>query len=654
LFVRYNYSPSRITLRGAPSAALSTTESVSSSVQTGTAGLTELITPGISNEVRANYSNHRVAANYALDNFGGAKPLPDSLLFPAGVSSASGFFELLILSAGELTQGKFGTDEQRQVNLVDSLSVTKRSHQLKFGVDYRWLSPFSSPLSYGQFAEFSGVTATPGGALSGTALVAESLAIQSNALLAQNWSFYGQDTWKITSRLTLTYGLRWDVNPALKGKNAANDPFTVAGLDNLAAINPATIALAPRRTPLYDTTWGNVAPRLGFAWQLGGRPNWGITLRAGAGVYYDLGYGSLGGVSSYFPYEAVRLIAPAQFPLSPQDAAPPAFTTNPPVPTIIVADPHLKLPRTYQWNVTLEQSIGSGQSLSLTYIGAIGRDLLRASDLVDVNPNFQLVALTGNTATSDYHALQLKFQRRLSRGLEALASYTFAHSIDSASTDAFANDLNTPDALASPNTDRGNSDFDIRHSSTAGVTYDLPAPWSDKMVHAILSGWSLDGFVLARSATPVDLVGSVLEFSAAELSFRPNVNSAVPLELYGAGYPGGKIFNSAAFTAPPAGQQGNFGRNVLRGFDATQADIGVQRQFPITEKVGVRFRVEFFNIFNHPNFGNPNNTLISPLFGHSTQTLANSLGSGGANGGFNSLYQIGGPRSVQLALKLQF
>ena len=128
----------------------------------------------------------------------------------------------------------------------------------------------------------------------------------------------------------------------------------------------------------------------------------------------------------------------------------------------------------------------------------------------------------------------------------------------------------------------------------------------------------------------------------------------MPLELYGTQYPGGKIFNSAAFSEPASGQQGNFGRNVLRGFGASQADLGLQRQFHITEKVGLRFRAEFFNIFNYPNFGSPDNDLTSPLFGHSTQTLGSSLGSGGPNGGFNPLYQIGGPRSIQLALEVQF
>jgi len=652
LFGRYNYSPSSLDQR-APllsyELVLSMREPVSSSVHTFTLGLTQLIKPQISNEVRANYSNHRVGTKYALDDFGGAVPLPDSLLFPSGYSSADGIFSLYIPGAGEYAQGIQGTDEQRQVNVVDNLSVTKGNHQTKFGVDYRWLSPFSVPFSYRQYAQFSGMTAMPGGALSGTAAVAASFAYQSNTLRSHNLSLYGQDTWKIAPRLTVTYGLRWDINPPLKGKNLANDPFTVMGLND-----PATMTLAPRGTSLYQTTYGNVAPRVGLAYQLGEKPNRGTVLRAGFGIFYDLGSGSLGGVSSYFPYAATKIIPQADFPLSPQEAAPPALTTNPPVAAIVVADPHLKLPRTYQWNVAVEQSLGSSQSLSLTYIGAIGRDLLRVTYLNNPNPDFQFVNVTSNTATSDYHALQLRFQRRLSRGLQALTSYTFSHSIDISSTDAFANYLSTPSSIAGPNVDRGNSDFDIRHAFTTGVTYDLPSPGSNKTVHVLLGGWSLDAFVLARSAPPDNLIGAIFFAAGTALYPRPNVNPGVPLELYGTLYPGGKIFNSAAFSEPPAGQQGNFGRNVLRGFGASQADIALQRQFHITEKVGLRFRAEFFNIFNHPNFGNPNNSLTSPLFGHSTQTLASSLGSGGPNGGFNPLYQIGGPRSIQFALKLQF
>ena len=647
LFGRYNYSPSSLDSRGS---VLSMTTSVLSSVQTGTIGLTEQFTPAISNDVRANYSNDRIGITTALDNFGGAVPLSDAQMFPPGYSSGNSFFQFDVLGAGEFTQGNRGTDEQRQVNFVDNLSVTKASHRFKFGVDYRWLSPFTSPFSYSQFVEFTGVTSSPGGALSGTAVFSDVNNYEGSGLRSRNFSLYAQDTWKIAPRLTLTYGLRWDVNPALTGANAANDPYTVTGLNN-----PATLALAPRGTSLYQTTWGNVAPRLGLAYQLGGRPNWGLTLRAGFGIFYDLGQGSLGGASSYFPYLATRIApSPTPFPLSAQNAAPPPITGAPPVSDILVAKTNLKLPRTYQWNVALEQALGSSQSLSVTYIGALGRDLLRATNLSNPNPNFGAVPVTDNSATSDYNALQVKFQRRLSQGLQALASYTFSHSIDDASTDAADNYLSAPGTFANPKLDRGHSDFDIRHAFTSGLTYQVPSPAPGALAHAVLGGWSLDAFVLARSAPPVDLVGGLFEAYGTALYPRPDVVPGVPVALYGSGYPGGRIFNSAAFTAAPPGQQGDFGRNVLRGFDATQADLGLQRAFRITEKTSLRLRGEFFNVLNHPNFGSPVNNLTSPLFGHSTETLANSLGSGGGNGGFNPLYQIGGPRSALLALKLLF
>jgi hypothetical protein len=456
--------------------------------------------------------------------------------------------------------------------------------------------------------------------------------------------------------LTATYGVRWDINTPLKGKNLANQPFAVTGLND-----PATLALAPRGTPLYQTTYGNVAPRLGVAYQLRQATNWDTVLRGGFGVFYDLGYGSAGGASLLFPFNTAVVIAPSScpsgstgvcFPLSSQQAAPPAPTTNPPVASIYVVDPHLKLPRTYEWNIAVEQSLGTSQSISFTYAGAAGRDLLRGTVLNNPNPNFGAVYLTDNSATSDYKALQVEFRRRLSKGLQALASYTFSHSIDTASTDALTL-VSAPGSIAGPSVDRGDSDFDIRHSFTAGVTYDLPSPGTAPL-RAAFGGWSVYTFCLARSAPPVNILAGLYVANGIALYPRPNVVPGVPLVLYGSQYSGSKAFNPAGFTAPPAGQQGDFGRNVLRGFGAWQADLALQRQFHVNEKFGLRFRAEFFNIFNHTNFGSPTNNLTSPLFGRSTQTLGGSLGSGGANGGFSPLYQVGGPRSIQLALKLLF
>jgi hypothetical protein len=554
----------------------------------------------------------------------------------------------LINGAGEYAQGNIATDVQHQINLIDNVSVIAGAHQLKFGVDYRRLAPKSSPFAYRQFVQFSGVTAAPGGALSGRASFVQPGVFQANSLRAQNVSVYGQDTWNLTRHLAATYGVRWDVNPALKGTDAATEPFTVIGLNN-----PAALTLAPRGTPLYATTYGNVAPRFGLAYQFSESSTWQRVLRAGFGTFYDLGQGTLGGVTSYFPYSATKVLPSlAPFPLNAQDAAPPPVTTNPPVNTILVSDPALKLPKTYQWNIALEQSIGASGTLSATYIGARGRELLRVTQLFNPNPDFQSVAVTDNSGWSDYNALQLKLDRRLSHGLRGTASYTLAHSTDNVSTDA-AN-YRTTSGAAGAHADRGDSDFDIRHAFTAGVTYTLPSAGSGTIARALLSDWSLDAFVFARSAAPVDIVGGITFGAGTALASRPNVNPGVPLELDGPQYPGGKIFNHAAFTASPPGQQGDFGRNVLRGFAASQVDLAVQRPFQMTGSLRLRFRVEFFNVFNQPNFGSPTNNLTSSLFGYSTQTLANSLGSGGANGGFSPLYQIGGPRSIQLAFRLEF
>lgn len=246
----------------------------------------------------------------------------------------------------------------------------------------------------------------------------------------------------------------------------------------------------------------------------------------------------------------------------------------------------------------------------------------------------------------------------MGKGLETLASYTFSHSIDISSTDAAFAYLDPPGSVNSPDVDRGNSDFDIRHSFTAALVYDLPAAPTCDVIRNIFGGWSLASLLMIRSAPPVNIVGAQIPAGVAVFMPRPDVVPGVPFELFGPQYPGGKALNPAAFVPAPPDQQGNLGRNVLRGFGAWQVDLGVQRQFRLTEKLALRFRTEFFNIFNHPNFGSPNNNLTSgaipnPLFGQSPQTLATSL-AGGNNAGFNPLYQVGGPRSIQLSLKLQF
>ena len=537
--------------------------------------------------------------------------------------------------------------------MVDNVSVIARAHQLKFGLDYRRMSPIGVPQTYSQQAIFAGGLAEARTGIPTQVLVQ---ARDYPYLHLNNVSLYGQDTWKVTQRLTVTYGLRWEINPAPSTSGGFAEPFAVIGADN-----PATLALAPQGASLYKTTYKNLAPRIGFAYQLSQRQGRETNVRGGFGVFYDLGAGALGNILQGFPFSLTNVLTNTPFPLTDAQATPPPFNLGArPISTIFAYDPNQKLPRTYQWNITAEEGIGASQVISGAYVGAVGRRLLRLETIINPNPTFNQVQIYRNNATSDYHALQLQFRRRLSRGLQALASYTLSQSIDTASNDSSSN---VPTELIDPQRDRGPSDFDVRHSFSVAVTYILPSPTTDNLAKAVLSHWALDSIFYARSATPVNVVTGTAIFGVSNV-FRPNLIEGIPLYLNDPLAPGGRRFNDTVdpsrpgckgpFCPPPAGQQGSLERNALRGFPANQLDISLRRQFDLTERFKLQTRVDLFNIFNHPNFADPNPVLNQATFGRSTQTLAQSLGTGGLNGGFNPLYQIGGPRSIQLAVKLQF
>jgi hypothetical protein len=312
--------------------------------------------------------------------------------------------------------------------------------------------------------------------------------------------------------------------------------------------------------------------------------------------------------------------------------------------------------------------LGVHQSLTATYAGAIGRKLFVLETFAPPNKDnlpagFQ--AFT-NAGTSDYSSLQLLFQRRLSKGLQAMAAYTWGHSLDTTSQEAYA----IPnESVQRPRTERGNSDFDIRHSFQTAVSYTIPSPKGNAIVRALLGGWGTDYIFRARSAPPVNVINSAVNFTQflpnTTINERPNVVPDQPSYLYGsdcaaaykvAGCPGGLGLNKAAFSAPTAGVQGTLGRNVLRGFAWHELDMTVRRQFPIHESIALQFRADIFNLSNTPAFTLSGNSLNTGNagFGISSSMLANGLFSSGTVAGFNPLYQIGGPRSIQLSLKLVF
>jgi hypothetical protein len=655
IFGRYNYAPSDIVQRGGSlaNASLSSLGVTNLTTQTLTFGATWLARPTISNDFRFNWSGNKIDSFGQLDNFGGATPLPDSALFPSFASpSTSGF--LMFLNGGinaVINRGGDNATNQRQLNAINNVALTVGAHQLKIGFDYRRTYPIYEPFTYASEPFFNGAT----GAATGKISIAQIVANAGNRYpLFDNYSSYGQDTWKATPRLTLTYGLRWDINPAPHDKNG--NQFTVSGLDN-----PSTMTVAPIGTELWRTTFGNFAPRFGAAYQLSDRSDTETVLRGGIGIFYDLGYGATAeALGTSWPSTARKLLpAGTAFPFDAASAAAPPVVTvaSPasPADQFYVAVPNLELPRTYEWNVAIERALGSAQSLTASYIGALGRQLLRQDILFKPNPNFGTVYVTRNSAESNYQAMQIEYNRRLSHRIQALASYTWAHSLDNASTDV---SMNAPSSKISLDQERGPSDFDIRHSFTAALTYNLPAPSLHPMVNFILRNWALDGIYRARSSPPVNVVTGtdVFNLGGQTNASRPDVVPGVPLYIYSSAFAGGKRFNPAAFSniAAGVGRQGTLGRNALRGFALSQLDFTLRRKINLTERVNLQFRAEFFNLLNHPNFADPQNNLSSSLFGQTTQMLASGLGTGGINGGFSPLYQVGGPRSIQLALKLSF
>jgi hypothetical protein len=659
LFARYNYSPSQLDQRGGGN-SLSTVSRSTITSQTGTLGASWVASPTVTNDLRFNYSRANAKTSSSLDSFGGSVPLP-SLPIPAPFTpeNASFFFNIDSLLDGSLAPGLGSENLQRQINVVDNLSVQKGSHSLKFGMDFRQLSPVFKPAGYFQEALFGSVASAEGGNL----LLSFLTSAERSALLFHNLGVFAQDTWRIAPRVTLTYGLRWDVDFA---PSSASGPslLAVTGFD----LNDLSkLGLAPAGTPPFKTGFGNFAPRIGIAYQVSQNQSWETVLRGGFGVFYDLATSQVGNAfTTGFPYKGFGFNFGGTFPLSPAMSAAPPITLaslNSGDSTLFAFDPNLKLPYTLEWNFSLEQALGKEQMVSASYIGATGRRLIQSTFVMNTTATFPDVTIVGNTATSDYDALQIQFQRRLSHGLQALASYTWSHSIDTGSAGSYVSGSNTLVPGLSNTANRGPSDFDIRNAFSAGVTYDIPAPKLSSFANAIVRGWSTEDFIVARSALPENIfyLTTFNPFlNGASTEVRPDVVPGEPLYLFGAQFPGGKAFNPAAFTPPPADangfptRQGDLGRNALRGFGAVQWDFAVHRDFPIHESLRLQFRAELFNVLNHPNFGPPSAIVDQPNFGLASQMLGQSLGGIVGAGGFDPLYQIGGPRSVQFALKFIF
>ena len=284
------------------------------------------------------------------------------------------------------------------------------------------------------------------------------------------------------------------------------------------------------------------------------------------------------------------------------------------------------------------------------WMGAYGRrdrariaaDLTRATSADFSRGALQLIE---TTAASNYHALQLHASRRLHRGLELLASYTYGHSLDDVSNGTGTSVVSSFTG-SNPNNlraERASSDFDLRQNLTVGFSY------------AVWRGWSVEGIFHAQTALPYtpllgrDVAGNGDQNAANNQ--RPNLVPGQPLYLRSSAPPY-RVANPAALAAPASGTYGDAGRNILRAAGMHQLDLAVLKDLRLWERLGLQFRTEFFNLFNHANFATPAASGNHLLTAGASFGLAQQMANESAGGFLGPLFQSGGPRSIQFGLKL--
>lgn len=558
-----------------------------------------------------------------------------------------------------------------------------------------------------------------------------------------NWgvAFFAQDDWRVTSHLTLNFGLRYELSTVIKDSK-----------DQLANFDPirGLIQVGKGIDGPYQTDPYNFAPRVGFAWDINGnnrtvlRGGWGITYETinweaflalnnniglstipTGGVGVTPGNGNITSGLINYTHDQMNWFASGSntvFPSGPIDCS---TATGAPC-TIMGINQHFKTPYVYGWNLNIQHAINNKVTLEAAYVGNHGSKLLGIRDINQVDPNspaeiachhceqagrpfatqFPFLAQiyqVGNIYRSNYNGLQVTVTGRDYHGLTFLMGYTYSHALDNVGANwDFGAGSGLPMDSTNTNREYASSDFDMRHRFTLSLTYAIPGikTWGQ-----LLEGWQVNTIVSAFGAQPwgvidattdISLTGEAVDrwnfmgppsdFKATRSSGVPwisntnfatdaggNVIGVVPGAPVGAGQCLAAAGNQAAanslaswgcytmgnavMTPPAAGTFGTMGRNTFRDFGFRNVDFSAMKNFRFGERVGMQFRAEFFNLFNHPNFANP--------FGGQNGWGHNDPGVPGA-GGFgcscatpdvaaaNPIIGSGGSRAVQLGLKFTF
>jgi hypothetical protein len=565
-------------------------------------------------DVRANESESEASSTWSRigGTTGGCDLEPlTSYLFPNVVGACNDLVRFSIGGVGQVINGREGDRRQRQFQLVESTGLTIGPHTIRLGVDYRRIVPIRRDANGALSViadDITGITEKRNLWLGTAAPVNASTEVKELSL-------WVQDTWQISSRLMITPGLRWEYNPS---PMPSDSPWF---------LDPATNIFNPEHRPLWPVSYTNFAPRLSAVWRVTRSGN--TVLRGGGGIFYDSSLSIATDLINSGPLGIQQLISGrAGF-----------FSTV----LSYGFDPALRLPRLAQWNLTLDRALSRNDALSIGYVGSKGRRFIRRELGGLGNTPTAIFALTTNHGSSDYEGLQVQYRRRVAHGVQALASYSWSHSLDNDSSDSF---LVWAAAGATASRDHASSDFDLRHSLSASVTWDAPRRWG---------GWSLDSMLRSRTGFPITvLVNEQYQGVPLANAFRPDRLLNEPLWIDDPTLPGGRRINAAAFVAPAAGKQGSLGRNSIIGFGMSQLDLAVRREWKWKERRTIEARLEAFNALNEANFADPVHYMSSPVFGQSTSMLNLMLGTGSPGSGLSPLLQTGGARNVQGSVRFRF
>lgn len=548
--------------------------------------------------------------------------------------------------ATNLPQGR----RDNTYNVIDELSWIKGRHTLKFGGDYK---RFIYNLQYYQNAR--GVF-TFNGQYTGNALgdfLLGDLYTSSRDpgdpgvdSFSASTDFFGMDQYQVTPHLTVTAGLRYELNfpeGERRDRIASFDPATglVPVADGtLLNLDPATATLVTvGRGPLQGSVWAlrktNFAPRIGIAAQPFGPKT---TIRAGFGIFYNQVTAG-NGISQLWrglPFRTMQTFTNANSVTYPKPA--PASVWSNPFPSGITnaggytpngINPNYRTENYQQWTLAVDRELQKDLSLELAYLGSHGVHLQESYNINQPvpgpgsvqprrpYPQWGPITWVDSSGGSSFNSFSAQLTRRYAQGLTLLASYTYSHSLDDAPYTGFIQD---PRNLASQ---YASSDFDVRHRFVGSFTYELPfgagkplGAGAETVVRQAISGWQANGIFAAQTGNPFTVTTTR---DIANVGLGTTYANIVPgQDPHAGGSTPNHWFNPDAYTdVVPAGVYalGNAGRNTLYADNLVNLDLGLYRRVPIHERFQTELRAEVYNVLNHPSFSAPTTNVQSTSFG---------------------------------------